>query len=289
MKEFPMKKLLASATIFALSALPLAAQDSDAEMEVDADTVLATVNGNDITVGHLVTMRSMLPAQYQELPAQILFDGMLEQLVQQQVLADVAAEDMTEAMELGLENERRAFLAASFVEGVAMEEITDEELQAEYDATYAAVEPVQEFNASHILVETEEEAQGLIDALAEGADFAELAAESSIGPSGPNGGQLGWFTAGMMVPEFENAVFELEAGEVSVPVQTQFGWHVILLNDIREQAPPALEQVRAELIEGLRRARVDSRIEELVAEAEIDRPELDIDPAVIANTDLLNE
>jgi peptidyl-prolyl cis-trans isomerase C len=289
MKEVPMKKLLASATIFALSALPLAAQDSDAEMEVDADTVLATVNGNDITVGHLVTMRSMLPAQYQELPAQILFDGMLEQLVQQQVLADVAAEDMTEAMELGLENERRAFLAASFVEGVAMEEITDEELQAEYDATYAAVEPVQEFNASHILVETEEEAQGLIDALAEGADFAELAAESSIGPSGPNGGQLGWFTAGMMVPEFENAVFELEAGEVSVPVQTQFGWHVILLNDIREQAPPALEQVRAELIEGLRRARVDSRIEELVAEAEIDRPELDIDPAVIANTDLLNE
>jgi peptidyl-prolyl cis-trans isomerase C len=289
MKEFPMKKLLASATIFALSALPLAAQDSDAEMEVDADTVLATVNGNDITVGHLVTMRSMLPAQYQELPAQILFDGMLEQLVQQQVLADVAAEDMTETMELGLENERRAFLAASFVEGVAMEEITDEELQAEYDATYAAVEPVQEFNASHILVETEEEAQGLIDALAEGADFAELAAESSIGPSGPNGGQLGWFTAGMMVPEFENAVFELEAGEVSVPVQTQFGWHVILLNDIREQAPPALEQVRAELIEGLRRARVDSRIEELVAEAEIDRPEVDIDPAVIANTDLLNE
>jgi peptidyl-prolyl cis-trans isomerase C len=258
-------------------------------MEVDADTVLATVNGNDITVGHLVAMRAMLPAQYQELPAQILFDGMLEQLVQQQVLADVAAEDMTEAMELGLENERRAFLAASFVEGVAMEEITDEELQAEYDATYAAVEPVQEFNASHILVETEEEAQGLIDALAEGADFAELAAESSIGPSGPNGGQLGWFTAGMMVPEFENAVFELEAGEVSVPVQTQFGWHVILLNDIREQAPPALEQVRAELIEGLRRARVDSRIEELVAEAEIDRPELDIDPAVIANTDLLNE
>jgi peptidyl-prolyl cis-trans isomerase C len=190
------------------------------------------VNGNDITVGHLVTMRAMLPAQYQELPAQILFDGMLEQLVQQQVLADVAAEDMTEAMQLGLENERRAFLAASFVEGVAMEEITDEELQAEYDALTPPPIRSQEFNASHILVETEEEAQALIDALGEGADFAELAAESSIGPSGPNGGQLGWFTAGMMVPEFEVAVFELEAGEVSAPVQTQFGWHVILLNDI---------------------------------------------------------
>jgi peptidyl-prolyl cis-trans isomerase C len=280
-----MKKLLASAAIIAMAALPLAAQ----ETEVDAGTVLATVNGNDITVGHLVAMRERLPAQYQELPAQVLFDGMLEQLVQQQVLADVASEDLSTAMELGLENERRAFLAAMFVEGVAMAEITDEDLQAEYDAQFAAADPVEEFNASHILVETEEEAQALIDALADGADFAELAAENSIGPSGPNGGQLGWFTAGMMVPEFETAVFELEAGEVSVPVQTQFGWHVILLNEVREQAPPTLDQVRAELVEGLRRARVDARIEELMAGAEIERPELDIDPAVIANTDLLNE
>jgi peptidyl-prolyl cis-trans isomerase C len=280
-----MKKLLASAAIIAMAALPLAAQ----ETEVDAGTVLATVNGNDITVGHLVAMRERLPAQYQELPAQVLFDGMLEQLVQQQVLADVASEDLSTAMELGLENERRAFLAAMYVEGVAMAEITDEDLQAEYDAQFAAADPVEEFNASHILVETEEEAQALIDALADGADFAELAAENSIGPSGPNGGQLGWFTAGMMVPEFETAVFELEAGEVSVPVQTQFGWHVILLNEVREQAPPTLDQVRAELVEGLRRARVDARIEELMAGAEIERPELDIDPAVIANTDLLNE
>jgi peptidyl-prolyl cis-trans isomerase C len=280
-----MKKLLASAAIIAMAALPLAAQ----ETEVDAGTVLATVNGNDITVGHLVAMRERLPAQYQELPAQVLFDGMLEQLVQQQVLADVASEDLSTAMELGLENERRAFLAAMYLEGVAMAEITDEDLQAEYDAQFAAADPVEEFNASHILVETEEEAQALIDALADGADFAELAAENSIGPSGPNGGQLGWFTAGMMVPEFETAVFELEAGEVSVPVQTQFGWHVILLNEVREQAPPTLDQVRAELVEGLRRARVDARIEELMAGAEIERPELDIDPAVIANTDLLNE
>jgi len=196
---------------------------------------------------------------------------------------------MSSATRLGLENERRAFLAATYVEDVAMAEISDEELQAEYDAQYADADPVEEFNASHILVETEEEAQALIDALADGADFAELAAESSIGPSGPNGGQLGWFTAGMMVPEFETAVFELEAGEVSVPVQTQFGWHVILLNEVREQAPPTLDEVRAELVEGLRRARVDDRIEELMSGAEIERPELDIDPAVIANTDLLNE
>jgi peptidyl-prolyl cis-trans isomerase C len=280
-----MKRFLASAAVVALTAMPLAAQDG----EVGADTVLATVNGNEITVGHLVAMRQMLPQEYQELPAEVLFDGMLEQLVQQQVIADVAAEDMSTAMELGLENERRAFLAANFIDQVAMAEISEEDLQAEYEAQYGSADPATEYNASHILVETEEEAQAVIDELAEGADFAELAAELSVGPSGPNGGQLGWFTAGMMVPEFEEAVFALEPGEVSEPVETQFGWHVILLSDTRAQEPPALEEVRAELLEGLRRARVDARVEELMSEAEIERPELDIDPSVIANNDLIEE
>jgi peptidyl-prolyl cis-trans isomerase C len=280
-----MKQLLASAAIVALTALPLAAQEG----EVGADTVLATVNGNEITVGHLAAMCALLPPEYQQLPAQVLFDGMLEQLVQQQVLADVARDDMTTQMRLGLENEERAFLAASLIDRIAMEDITEEEIQAEYDAQFGSVEPPQEFNASHILVETEAEAQALIDELAEGADFAELAAEHSTGPSGPNGGQLGWFTAGMMVPEFENAVFALEPGEVSVPVQTQFGWHVIVLNDVRAQEPPAIDAVRADLVEGLRRARVEARMDELMNAAQIDRPELDTDPEVIANIDLLTE
>jgi len=135
-----MKKLLASAAIIVAATLPLSAQ----EPEVDAGTVLATVNGNDITVGHLVAMRARLPAEYQELPAQVLFDGMLEQLVQQQVLADVASDDMSSATRLGLENERRAFLAATYVEDVAMAEISDEELQAEYDAQYADADPVED-------------------------------------------------------------------------------------------------------------------------------------------------
>jgi peptidyl-prolyl cis-trans isomerase C len=280
-----MKRLLASAAVVAMTAMPLAAQESD----VTADTVLATVNGTDITVGHLVAMFEMLPEQYRQLPPQVLFDGILEQIVQQQALADVASEDIGRATELSLENERRAMLATRLVDEVAMEEISEEDLQAEYDAQFAAAEPVTEYNASHILVETEEEAQAVIDDLEEGAEFAELAAERSIGPSGPNGGQLGWFTAGMMVPDFETAVFDLEPGEVSAPVETQFGWHVILLEDTRAQEPPALEEVREELLDGLRRARVEARVGELVAEAEIERPELDIDPAVIANTDLIED
>ncbi len=280
-----MKMLFASVAMAATLAVP-----AFADGHVSADTVLATVNGEEITLGHLIAMRQMLPAEYQQLPDEVLFDGMLEQLVQQQVLADAAeAEEVTRQMQLGLENERRAFLAAMYMDDVAMADLSEEELQAEYDAVYGATEPVVEFNAAHILLETEEEAQAMIDQLAEGADFAELAAEHSIGPSGPNGGALGWFTAGMMVPEFEEAVFALEPGEVSAPVQTQFGWHIVLLNETRDQAAPTLEEVGAELEEGLRRARVDARLEALTAEADIDRPELDIPAELIRNLDLIAE
>lgn len=280
-----MKMLFASVAMAATLAVP-----AFADGHVSADTVLATVNGEEITLGHLIAMRQMLPAEYQQLPDEVLFDGMLEQLVQQQVLADAAeAEEVTRQMQLGLENERRAFLAAMYMDDVAMAELSQEELQAEYEAVYGSAEPVVEFNAAHILLETEEEAQAMIDQLTEGADFAELAAEHSIGPSGPNGGALGWFTAGMMVPEFEEAVFALEPGEVSAPVQTQFGWHIVLLNETRDQAAPTLEEVGAELEEGLRRARVDARLEALTAEADIDRPELDIPAELIRNLDLIAE
>lgn len=277
-----MKKLLASVSLVAALAAP-----AYADGHASADTVLATVNGQDITIGHLIAMRQMLPAEYQQLPDEVLFDGMLEQLVQQQVLADAASEDVTRAMELGLENERRAFLAAMYMDDVAMADLGDEELQAAYDEAYGSVEPVVEFNAAHILLESEEDALAMITALEQGDDFAELAAEHSIGPSGPNGGALGWFTAGMMVPEFEAAVFALEAGEVSLPVQTQFGWHIVLLNETREQAAPTLEEVSAELEETVRRGRVDARLEELTAGAEVVFAEVEIEPAMIRDLDLI--
>lgn len=279
-----MKKLLASVSLVAALAAP-----AYADGHASAETVLATVNGNDITVGHLIAMRQMLPAEYQQLPDEVLFDGMLEQLIQQQVLADEAEGNVTRSMELGLENERRAFLAAMYMDDVAMADLGDEELQAAYDEAYGSVEPTTEYNAAHILLEGQEDAENMLAELEAGADFAELAAEHSIGPSGPNGGALGWFTAGMMVPEFEAAVFELEPGEVSAPVQTQFGWHVVLLNETREQAAPTLEDVRAELEEAVRRARVDARLEELTAAADVSRAEVEIDPAMIRNLDLIAE
>lgn len=280
-----MTKMIAGTALAVVLALPAFAQDE----AVTAETVVAVVDGTEITVGHLIAMRALLPDQYQQLPAEVLFDGVLEQLIQQEVIATAMGDDLTPAMQLSLENERRALIASMFLDDIAMAEISDADLQAAYDDAFGAVEPATEYNASHILVESEEDAQALIDELADGADFAELAVEHSIGPSGPNGGQLGWFSQGMMVPAFENAVMALEPGEVSPPVETQFGWHVVILNETREQEPPSLEEVQGELIETIRRDRVDARVTDMMEAANIERSVIEIDPAVIADDSLLTQ
>lgn len=276
-----MKRLLVSAAISLSLAAPVAAQD--------ASTVLATVNGTDITLGHLIAMRAMLPAQYQELPDEVLYNGMLDQLIQQEVVADSLRGSEDARTKLTMENEDRAFLASVAIDAIAFDTIADADVQALYDANFADAGGDLEWNASHILVATEEEAQSLIDQLNDGADFVALAQEFSTGPSGPNGGALGWFGTGMMVPEFEAAVAGLEAGEISAPVQTQFGWHVVKLNESRISAPPALEGVRADLEEELRRQRVDAYLAELTEAAEIARPEVEIDMSLIRNIDLLTQ
>ncbi|MEM9797771.1 MAG: peptidylprolyl isomerase [Pseudomonadota bacterium] len=286
-----MTRFLTGAAMALMLTQPVIAQETEAEtaptVEAGADTVLATVNGTDITLGHLIAMRARLPQQYQQLPDRALYDGMLDQLIQQQVLADAARADLSTADALGLENESRAFLAGRIIDGAASAEVTDEQIQAAYDAEYGATEPETEYNASHILVETEEEARAVLSDLENGGDFAELAQERSTGPSGPSGGNLGWFGTGMMVPEFENAVTALQAGEIGGPVQTQFGWHVIQLNETRDKAAPPLEQVRAQVEQQVRTEMVDAEVERLRAAAEIEQIEIEIDPALIRQTELL--
>lgn len=271
------------AAICALSvgvALPATAQD--------AATVVATVDGQDITLGHMIAMRSRLPEQYQELDDQTLFDGILEQMIQQTALSEEGGE-LSKQAEIVLENERRALAASDVLRQMSEEAVTDEAVQAAYDETYGAAEPVTEYNAAHILVETEEEAQAVLEEVNGGADFAEVAKEKSTGPSGPSGGDLGWFAAGAMVPVFDEAVQGMQAGDVAGPVESEFGWHVIKLNDTREQDAPSLEEVRAELEAALQQQAVGEMIESIVAEADVQRSETEIDPAMLRNDDLLTE
>jgi len=167
------------------------------------------------------------------------------------------------------------------------EPLAEGALQEAYDAQIGAAPAEEEINASHILVKTEEEAKALVEALTGGADFAELAKENSTGPSGPNGGQLGWFGKGQMVPAFEAAALALEVGTVSAPVQTQFGWHVIKLNEKREKPKPPMEAVEKQLLEQLQQQALEAKLQIIRDKATISRVEVDIPPAAIQDLGLI--
>ncbi|MCF6444568.1 peptidylprolyl isomerase [Nereida sp. MMG025] len=264
-------------------ALPATAQ------EADVNTVVATVNGTDITLGHMIAARARLPQQYAQLPPNVLYDGLLDQLTQQTLLSQ-SMDEVPNRVAITLENERRSLLAGEVITAATEGAASQEALQDAYNARFADAEPETEYSAAHILVETEEEAAEIKTMIEDGGDFAELAREKSTGPSGPNGGDLGWFGKGMMVKPFEDAVVALEAGAVSDPVQTQFGWHIVKLNETRLKDAPAFESVRAELQSELEQAAVQARIDELEAAAEITKAETGaIDPAVLTNYDLLNQ
>ena len=253
-----------------------------------AETVVARVNGQDIKLGHVAIARATLPQQYQQLPPEVLYDAIVEQLIQQSALQQAFGDEIPQRVALSLENERRQLLAGEEIEKIMAGAASDADLKAAYDAAYGEGYEAREFNAAHILVETEDEAKAIKTELDSGADFAALAKEKSTGPSGPNGGDLGWFEKGMMVPEFEEAVLALEPGQVSDPVKTQFGWHVIVLNDSRTKEPPAFEDVREELAGELRQKAVADHVDALVAEATVERPEIEgLEPGVIGNLDLL--
>jgi len=277
-------KILASA-----AALVLLAGTATADGHQTAETVVASVNGSDITLGQLIMLRSQLPAQYQQLPDDVVFNGLIEQLVNQQLLADTLEEEPNR-VEIALTNERRSLRAGEVVNALTEQPVSEEDLQAAYDARFAGVDPEQEFNASHILVETEEEAVTIIEALDGGADFAETAQAESTGPSGPNGGNLGWFGPGMMVAPFEEAVKALEPGEISPPVQTQFGWHVVKLNEVRMSELPTLEDLSEELSSEIQQNKLNSLLESLTAEADITLPaEGDFDFSIIQSIELLDQ
>lgn len=276
-----MKNHLISAALIGTLALPASAQDAG------PDTVVATVNGETITVTHILDIRRQLPPEYQNLDDATLFNGIRQQLIQQRVLAG-ALEVKPDWLDEAIENQTASILAGVKIEQLGNTSVTEEAVQAAYDEQFGNFEGAREFNASHILVETEEEALSLIEQLEGGADFAALAQEFSTGPSGPRGGELGWFGQGMMVPPFEAAVMELDVGGVSEPVQTQFGWHVVTLNDTRTTAPPSLEDVRADIEGQLASAALQDAMAALTDNADIDVVE-NIDPSVLNTVEIFNE
>lgn len=185
-------------------------------------------------------------------------------LLTTQARADVLAKDPRTKAQIELQT--RGILAqAVAADFVASNQASDEEISTVYNEQIKLSPPL-EFKARHILVETQGEAVGLVEELEGGADFAELAKAKSTGPSGPNGGDLGWFAPNQMVAPFSQAVATLEDGAFSKsPVQTQFGWHVILREDSREAQPPTLESVRDKVKQQVEQEKLQKYLQDLRA------------------------
>jgi peptidyl-prolyl cis-trans isomerase C len=255
---------------------------------VTRETIVATVNGVTITVGHLIVARDALPAQYQQMPNEMLLPGLIDQLVQQTLLMQAAGEPDARTT-LVLENQNRQILAAQSLAKAVETAVTPEAVEARYNQDFVNADQGSEYNAAHILVETEDEAKAIITELDGGADFDALARERSTGPSGQNAGDLGWFGRGDMVEPFEAAVLTMTPGSYTpAPIQTQFGWHVIFLKETRPATAPALEEVQAEIAQTLQREAIEAELARLQDGALIEMPEVQIDPAVLSDLSILD-
>lgn len=254
--------------------------------EYKAGLVLAEVNGKNITLDHIIAAVAKLPSEYNTLEADYVLEGVLNQIVKQEIMAQIL--DTSEKfIEVSLENEIRSIRAKYSIEKLMEGFPGNDQLLAAYETATETIQSLEEFNASHILVESEKEALNILNSLKAGSDFSKLAQEKSTGPSGPNGGQLGWFGPGQMVPEFEAAVLVLEIGSISQPVKTQFGWHLVKLNDRRVKALPTFEEMKPELVQQLSQARIDQLLKIETDKSIVKILDTKIEPSLIRNLNLL--
>ena len=243
------QKLLSLFVVAGLAAFgaPAMAQEPLAEAGQVEDAVIATVDGAEIRYSDVVLAERDLGAQLSGVPENVKFEYLANLMVDRKALAAAARaegfEDDPEVQrQLAYYTEK--VLGDVYLNRSLLDAVSDEEARAFYDKQVSEVELQEEISARHILVETEEEALAVIERLNAGEDFIELAKEVSTGPSGKEGGDLGYFVKDRMVPEFSEAAFALEPGAVSAPVKSDFGWHVIKVEDRRQQQLVAFEDVK---------------------------------------------
>jgi len=240
----------------------------------ETSEVVGTMDGKPITRQDLDLTLTDLQDQLGQVPPEGRDAAALTALIDIRALAEKAEEaglDETEDFRSRLEFMRQRALHNAYFRTEVLDKITDEDVRARYDKEIAATSPENEVRARHILLASQEEAKAVIAELDNGADFDTLAKEKSTGPSGPNGGDLGYFARGSMVPEFEEAAFALEVGKYTEePVQTQFGWHVIKVEDKRAAQPPAFAQVEGQIRSVLVRERYFELLTELRGQADVE-------------------
>lgn len=268
-------KLIAALFIAAAIALPAGAMAADGD-----DPIIAKVGGVDVYQSELTLAEAELDPEFQRMPAEQRQLAALAAVVDIKTLARKAEAEKFQDSELF--KRQMAYLRDRTLHNLlfkaeVVDPITEEEIKARYEKEVAATPAEDEIKARHILVKTEEEAKAIIAELETGRDFVELAKEKSTGPSAADGGDLGYFTKGRMVPPFEAAAFALKAGEFTKePVKSDFGWHVIKVEDTRKAEPPVFDKVRGQVQQVLLR----ERYADLMAQARKDIEVEVLDPAL---------
>lgn len=248
----------ANAQIAPASNATTAAVDLGEGMQVEpGNPVVAKVDGKDITRIDVYRFIQTMPANIQQLPAAAVYPMAMEQVINTRLVqtkADDSNISESDRFKLELEMAKQQLARNLYLENQVAEKITDAKLEKAYKEFIKTVPDAEERRARHILLETEDKAKATIDQINKGGNFEELAKELSTGPTAPKGGDLGYFAEGEMVPEFSKQVFSMKPGDVTkTPVKTQFGYHVIKLEDVRQRAKPTKEQLTPALSAEIRR------------------------------------
>lgn len=274
--------VLLSGTVALVAALAVALALGLRAGAQDADKVVARVNGTDIKASDIAIAEEDIGANLAQMPPESRREYLTTYLTDMTLVAKAA-----EGRKLADNDEfkqrlayyRSKILMDLLLQSEAKAAVSDGAMHQLYDEAARQMAGQQEVRARHILVKTEDEAKAILAELKNGADFAELARKKSTDPGASEGGDLGYFPKDEMVPEFADAAFKLEKGQISEPVHTRFGWHVIKLEDKRERQVPAFDQVRDQLATHLVRKAQGELITKLRGDAKVERLEAPAQPA----------
>jgi peptidyl-prolyl cis-trans isomerase C len=278
-RSAPRQRPIAFATIAALLfVLPAASgcsKNSSSEAPASAsDPVIARVNGVDIKQSDLALAEEDVGADMQAASPEAKREHLISYLAD--IIMVTQAADKKNIADNPDFKRRLAFLRSKLLMGYELQQeaktaLTDEALKQTYDEAVKSMSGQEEVRARHILVEGEDEAKAILDQLKGGADFAKLAKEKSKDPGAAEGGDLGYFTKDQMVPEFADVAFKMYPGQLSNPVKTQFGWHVIKVEDKRIKQPPEFEKVKDQIEAYLARKAQSDFIAKLRQSAKVER------------------
>jgi peptidyl-prolyl cis-trans isomerase C len=241
--------------------------------------VVATIDGEDISLNLVIAMMRQLPPQYRDQPFDVLYDPVLDDIIDTRLAAREAKRSGIADDPLIQELAQRAYdrvMAEAWISINIQQQITDDMVDARYAELINDTSAREEISARHILVDSMDAATDIIRRLDDGEDFATLAKALSTGPSAPNGGNLGYFKRGDMVPSFSDAAFDLDVSKYTdTPVRSDYGWHVIMVEDKRTIDLPPLENIRGQLIEIMTAELATMQADNLYQKAKIRRLGLD--------------